>query len=105
MDKKKLLALLSFLVFAAIVIFVLTAPAEEPAPTPTGEVLSDTLTIHFIDVGQADCALIQQGDFTMLIDGGNVDDGQLVVTYLMDQGIEDLDDFRQGCWKPRLSPD
>ena len=93
MDKKKLLALLSFLAFAAIMIFVLTAPAEEPTPVPapTGEVLSDTLTVHFIDVGQADCALIQQGDFTMLIDGGNVDDGQLVVTYLMDQGIEDLD--------------
>lgn len=95
MDKKKLLALLSFLVFAAVVIFVLTAPAEEPsvnAPaTPTGTALSEDLTIHFIDVGQADCALIQQGDFTMLIDGGNVDDGQLVVTYLTNNGIEELD--------------
>ncbi len=92
---KKLLSLvllLGILLCGCTVAMPQTAVPTEPGETyATGEVLSDTLTVHFIDVGQADCALIQQGDFTMLIDGGNVDDGQLVVTYLMDNGIEELD--------------
>lgn len=50
----------------------------------------DTLTIHFIDVGQADCALIEYGSFYMLIDGGNREDGQRVVSYLEQQGISYL---------------
>ncbi len=49
------------------------------------------LMVHFIDVGQADCALIEYGDYHMLIDGGNREDGQLVVSYLEQQGVEELD--------------
>ena len=37
------------------------------------------LTVHFLDVGQADCALLESGGEYMLIDGGNREDGQLVV--------------------------
>lgn len=51
----------------------------------------EMLFVHFIDVGQADCALIQCGEFTMLIDGGNKDDGRKVVAYLQEQGVEELD--------------
>ena len=65
-------------------------PEQEPAfvaiPEPTGE-----LTVHYIDVGQADCTLLECGGQTMLIDGGNVDDSSLVVSYLKNQGIEHLD--------------
>ena len=65
-------------------------PEQEPAfvaiPEPTGE-----LTVHYIDVGQADCTLLECGGQTMLIDGGNVDDSSLVVAYLKEQGIEHLD--------------
>ena len=57
-----------------------------PAPNLTGE----TLTVHFIDVGQADCALLECGGEYMLIDGGNKDDSQLVVSYLEQQGVESL---------------
>ncbi len=60
-----------------------TAPAQT---VPEGE----GLLVHFIDVGQADCTLLQYGEFSMLIDGGNVDDGQLVVSYLEDLGIDSL---------------
>lgn len=48
------------------------------------------LTVHFIDVGQADCALLESGGEYMLIDGGNREDGQLVVSYLEQQGVEEL---------------
>lgn len=50
----------------------------------------DGLTIHFIDVGQADCALLECDGEYMLIDGGNRDDSQLVVSYLEQQGVEKL---------------
>ena len=53
-------------------------------------VSGDDLTVHFIDVGQADCALLECGGEYMIIDGGNKDDGQLVVSYLEQQGVEEL---------------
>lgn len=52
---------------------------------------SDSLSVHFIDVGQADCALVECGGAYMLIDGGNKADGSLVVSYLEQQGVEELD--------------
>ncbi len=47
--------------------------------------------IHFIDVGQADCSLIICDGESLLIDGGNVGDSSLVVSYLLSEGIEELD--------------
>lgn len=49
------------------------------------------LTVHFIDVGQADSILLSCGGDYMLIDGGNRADGDLVVAYLQDLGITNLD--------------
>ena len=49
------------------------------------------LKVHFIDVGQADCILIQSQDQNMLIDAGNNDDEQTIVSYLHKQGITELD--------------
>lgn len=50
----------------------------------------NTLTVHYIDVGQADCALLECSGEFMLIDGGNVEDSSLVVSYLEDTGVEEL---------------
>ncbi len=48
------------------------------------------LTVHFLDVGQADCILLEcEGEY-LLIDGGNREDGQFVVSYLEQQGVETL---------------
>lgn len=47
--------------------------------------------VHFIDVGQADCSLIICDDETLLIDGGNVGDSSLVVSYLLSVGVTQLD--------------
>ena len=59
-------------------------------PAETG--LSENgLTVQFIDVGQADCALLQCDGAFMLIDGGNRDDSQLVVSFLEQQGVKELD--------------
>ena len=58
-------------------------------PAETG-VSGDTLTVQYIDVGQADCALLECGGEYLLIDGGNRDDSQLVVSVLEQQGVEEL---------------
>lgn len=67
-----------------------TAPAETEVPLET--ICKDgVLIVHFIDVGQADCALLECGGMSMLIDGGNTEDGWDVVEYIENQGIEKLD--------------
>ncbi len=53
--------------------------------------LSSSLSVHFIDVGQADAALVTCAGRTMLIDGGNKEDSDLIYTYLKKQGITRLD--------------
>lgn len=66
------------------------AEVEVPQTTTAAPVTGDGLTVHFIDVGQADCALLECGGEYMIIDGGNKEDGQLVVSYLEQQGVEEL---------------
>lgn len=57
----------------------------------TNEVNTDDLKIYFIDVGQADSILLEQNGKFMLIDAGNNDDGELVVNYLKEKGVQKLD--------------
>lgn len=47
--------------------------------------------IDFIDVGQAKSILVQNDGMTMLIDAGNVSDGELVCDYLYSSGVTSLD--------------
>ena len=51
----------------------------------------DRLNIYFLDVGQADSSLIVYNDKAMLIDAGNVEDGDEVLEGLKMLGIKDLD--------------
>lgn len=83
-DKKKLIAGILALVIAACSYVVTEYLREEPM------VSGDGLTVQFIDVGQADCALLECGGEYMLIDGGNRDDSQLVVSFLEQQGVKEL---------------
>lgn len=47
--------------------------------------------VHYIDVGQADAALVRCDGRAMLIDGGNREDSRLIYTYLKRLGIQHLD--------------
>ncbi|MBW9153043.1 ComEC/Rec2 family competence protein [Clostridium estertheticum] len=49
------------------------------------------LRISYIDVGQADSILIEQGTSSMLIDAGNNEDSSTVKNYITKQGITKLD--------------
>lgn len=52
---------------------------------------SQPFEVHFIDVDQADCALVIADGKTMLIDGGNIGDGPKIIEYLAAQGVQKLD--------------
>lgn len=49
------------------------------------------LTVHYIDVGQADCALLESDGHYMVIDGGDNGDADTIVSYLEEQGVKKLD--------------
>jgi competence protein ComEC len=54
--------------------------------------VSDNMKVHFLDVGQADCILIQtSNNKNMLIDAGNNDDSSFILSYLNSLGIEKID--------------
>lgn len=51
----------------------------------------ENLKIYFIDVGQADSILVSNKEHNMLIDAGNNEDGEMVVDFVKNKGIEKLD--------------
>jgi len=61
------------------------SPTATPSPSPTPE----TLTVHFIDVGQGDAILIDKGDTDILVDGGPT--SASVLAYLQGQSVGNLD--------------
>lgn len=50
-----------------------------------------TFSMHFIDVGQGDSILIEQGSHRMLVDAGDRDAADEVVDYLAENGVTTLD--------------
>lgn len=52
---------------------------------------NESIQVHFLDVGQGDAALINDGDFEILIDGGVAAEGTKVVQYLSNYVDGDLD--------------
>lgn len=79
---KKFLAL----ILAFLLIFCCACTPQEEAQNVEG-----VLQVYFIDVGQADCALIIQGENTMLVDGGNVSDAPDVISFIKSKNIKTLD--------------
>jgi competence protein ComEC len=80
--KAKFLSLL--LVLSFLVSFIVPGTHVQAAD-------NNQLKVHFIDVGQADAILVQQGSNTMLIDGGNNADGPSVKNYIANLGINQID--------------
>lgn len=56
-----------------------------------GVIVDGELSVHFINVGQGDSSLIVSDGQAALIDAGEVEYGDTVVSYLNSQGIKKLD--------------
>lgn len=70
-----------------------SASPAQTAPSPESENLPDgsSFSVHFIDVGKADAALVECDGHYMLIDGGNRGDSDVIYTVLKKAGAEKLD--------------
>lgn len=65
--------------------------AFEMEQTAKESITEDVLKVYFIDVGQADAILLQNGDHNMLIDAGNNEDGIKLVNYLKEFNVNKFD--------------
>lgn len=52
--------------------------------------VKENFSVSFIDVGQADSVLIRNGNYNILIDAGNNEDGEKLVNYFKSLGIEEF---------------
>ena len=76
-----------------LLLFLLASLASctTQSPHAISEGSDSSLTAYFIDVGQADSALIVCDGAAMLIDGGNASDSDLVYTFLKNHEVSHLD--------------
>ena len=63
---------------------------EEVFPSEPDIPKDSTFEVHYIDVGQADAALVICDGNYMLIDGGNPEDSSLIYSYLNKQNVKKL---------------
>lgn len=68
-----------------------TTTVETTTVAPPVQPEVSTFNIHFIDVGQADAALVECDGHYMLIDGGNKADSDIIYTVLKRNNITHLD--------------
>lgn len=69
--------------------FTSSIPNVSSTPSKT----SSELKVHFIDVGQADCILIQNKEENVLIDSGNRADFDTIKNYLEQLGVTTIQHF------------
>ncbi|MDN4075821.1 ComEC/Rec2 family competence protein [Fictibacillus terranigra] len=80
---KKQLIIAAAILAAAVLCF---------SPKNAGAAWFEPLKVHFLDVGQADCILIQMPNGkNMLVDAGDENDGPEIIRYLQSQGVVDID--------------
>lgn len=91
--KAKLTAIvLSLLLLLSFASCSVTENTQSQEDKPVYENINGELAVHFIDVGQGDSEFIQFPDGqTMLIDAGESDAGETVVSYLQLLGVSSID--------------
>ncbi len=97
-SKKGKTSLFTVLIIAVILIICSKAIPQETwdsAFDKSGvtDSLSSTagMAVHFVDVGQGDCTVIESNGKYLLIDSGEADKAQTVINYLNNLGVEKLD--------------
>ena len=58
---------------------------------PSSVIPEGEMEVHFLDVGNADCILVRQGDNNLLIDAAERSNGEQIIRYLEQQGVQKLD--------------
>ena len=58
---------------------------------PTPDLSENTIEVHYLDVGQGDCEIIVSGEDIMLIDAGEKEYADTVITYIETLGFDTID--------------
>ena len=99
MKKKNMKKLISILVAVMVLGFYYIFDTYQLGPTTDSTnkrveeavvTSNENLEVTFLDVGQADSILLECGSNNMLIDAGNNEDGEKIVSYLQEEGITDF---------------
>ena len=87
-----IIIIITYMIFAEQInnSFGLTEEKADELKTKEVTKLNDKLKIYYFNVGQADAILIDSNNEYMIIDGGNNNDGPLLVKYFQDLGIKDI---------------
>lgn len=84
---KKQNRLLSLILSLFLLMFTLV---PQSALTVKAEGNSE-MAVHFIDVGQGNAILVQSGGQNLLYDGGDQSHADLIISYLQEQNVENID--------------
>ncbi len=82
MKKKALSAAVIAVLLSAVAGVTGIAAQSKAQPTKNVSMETGALQVHFINVGQGDAALIDDGNFEILIDGGTRESGKRVAEYI-----------------------
>lgn len=88
--KKKLITTIIILIAAAVAWFS-QQDFDKPSVTEGGSTAVNGCSVHYVDVGQGDCELIECGGKYLLIDAGENGHETEVINYIRNLGIEKLD--------------
>jgi competence protein ComEC len=91
-NNKTVIAIIT-VIFILGFIYVAFKGVQTESTKDSNTAVTGELKVSFIDVGQADSILLQQGDKFMLIDAGNNGDAKTVKDYLTSQGVKELQYF------------
>ncbi|MBQ9429771.1 MAG: MBL fold metallo-hydrolase [Clostridia bacterium] len=63
---------------------------QPPQESPLGELPPNEIRVHFIDVGQGDCAAVESADGNILIDAGTPECEDDLLEYLEENGLTEF---------------
>ena len=94
--QKRILLILIAVAVLACLLFEFVGPgfdrlAQNLGLSPAPVTVEGELEVHFLDVGNADCTLVRQGEHTLLIDAGERGDSEEILEYLSQNGVSKLD--------------
>ena len=76
--------------FIALMIIICCCSCEQKGSKSTDERFVPKLRVHFVDVGQGDCILMESAREFVLIDSGEREYSDRVVDYIKEQGANRL---------------
>lgn len=89
--KSKTVRIRTLGIAAAVIIMMITAGCTGTGTSGTGTAADGELKVYYLDVGQADSTLLVSDGKAMLIDAGNRDDADFILSYIDELGIDRLE--------------